>query len=99
MKIKIDVESAKLAAQLLKQLGHPDRLLIICNLVDGSLSAGQLAERSTLKLSAFSQHLAVLRTANLIKVDRQAQTLFYSIHDQSVLKIVTVLKEIYCPNL
>jgi len=93
------IENANLAAQLLKMLGHPDRLLVMCYLSECELSAGELAARSKLSVSAFSQHLAVLRKAELIKTRRDAQTIYYSIKDLSVLKIISTLKEIYCDTL
>ncbi len=91
-------ENAIKACDLLKKMSHPDRLLILCHLSFGELSAGELAKKSQLRLSAFSQHLAILRNAKLIKVRRRAQTLFYSIEDESALLILKTLKEIFCNN-
>ena len=49
------------AAQLLKALGNEQRLHILCNLLDGPLSVGELNQRLDLSQSALSQHLALLR--------------------------------------
>ena len=49
------------AAELLKALANEQRLMILCHLLKGSLSVGQLNERVPLSQSALSQHLAVLR--------------------------------------
>jgi ArsR family transcriptional regulator, virulence genes transcriptional regulator len=86
------------ASSLLKKLSHPDRLLILCHLSMGELSAGELAKKSELGLSAFSQHLGILRNANLIQSRRVAQTIFYSIKDDSTLLILNTLKQIFCPD-
>lgn len=86
-------------SEFLKRISHPDRLLVLCHLSFGELSAGRLAERSQLSLSAFSQHLAILRKAGLIKTRRVAQTLYYSIQNESVLQILATLKEIFCPEV
>lgn len=91
-------QNSKEAASLLKKICHPDRLLVLCHLSEGELSAGELARRSTLSLSAFSQHLAILREANLVNVRRDGQTLFYSILDIRVLQLLNSLKEIFCPE-
>ncbi|MFN8769292.1 MAG: ArsR/SmtB family transcription factor [Neisseriaceae bacterium] len=93
------IKSATEAAKLLKTLSHPNRLLVLCYLSEGEMSAGELVLKSDLSFSAFSQHLAILRKAELIKTRRSAQTIYYSIKDPSVLKILLVLKELYCNNL
>ena len=49
------------AAQLLKALGNEQRLHILCNLLEGPLSVGELNQRLELSQSALSQHLALLR--------------------------------------
>ena len=92
-------QNASNAAELLKKIAHPDRLLVLCHLSFRELSAGELAKRSKLSFSAFSQHLAILRKAELIKTRRVAQTLYYSIQDKSILQILATLKDIFCPEL
>ena len=92
-------QNAGNASDLLKKMSHPDRLLVLCHLSFGELSAGELAKRSQLSLSAFSQHLAILREAGLIKTRREAQTIFYSIQNESVLQILAALKGIFCPDV
>lgn len=90
--------NAETAALFLKKIAHVDRLLILCHLSFGELSAGELAERSQLSFSAFSQHLAIMRKAGLIQNRRVAQTRYYSIKDTSVLQILATLKNIFCPE-
>lgn len=89
-------QNALKASDFLKRLSHPDRLLILCHLSFGELSAGELARKSKLNLSAFSQHLAILRNSGIVQIRREAQTLYYSIKDKSSLLILEVLKEIFC---
>lgn len=89
-------QNALKASGFLKKLSHPDRLLILCHLSLGELSAGELARKSKLNLSAFSQHLAILRNSGIVQIKREAQTLYYSIKDKSSLILLEVLKEIFC---
>jgi DNA-binding transcriptional ArsR family regulator len=49
------------AAALLKALAHPARLLVLCQLVAGEASVGELQPITGLSMSALSQHLALLR--------------------------------------
>jgi DNA-binding transcriptional ArsR family regulator len=65
------------AAQLLKALGNEQRLHILCNLLDGPLSVGELNQRLDLSQSALSQHLALLRELELVDTRREAQTIYY----------------------
>jgi DNA-binding transcriptional ArsR family regulator len=84
------------AAQLMKALGNEQRLLILCNLLDGPLSVGELNQRIELSQSALSQHLALLRELGLVETRREAQTIFYSLPDGPVVRVMAVLQDIYC---
>lgn len=84
------------AAQLLKALGNEQRLLILCNLLDGPLSVGELNQRIELSQSALSQHLALLREMGLVDTRREAQTIFYSLSDGPVVRVMALLQDIYC---
>ena len=86
------------AAALLKALGNEQRLSILCSLLEGPLSVGQINERVDLSQSALSQHLAVLREGGLVETEKEAQTVYYSVPKGPAHKILETLKEIYCPR-
>ena len=88
--------SSKDVASMLKNLANPHRLLILCLLSEGELSVGQLAKHITLEQSPLSQHLARLRAEGLVKTRKESQTVFYSIADPNVEKIIGTLHSIYC---
>ena len=52
-----------------------------------------------LSQSALSQHLAKLRADGLVEFRRASQTLHYRVADQRALRLLQVLKEIYCGDL
>jgi len=85
------------AAGFLKALGNEQRLMILCSLLAGPLSVGQLNERVDLSQSALSQHLALLREAGLVETRRQAQSIVYSLPAGPVTQVMAVLQDIYCP--
>lgn len=85
------------AAGLLKILGNEQRLLILCNLLEGPLTVGELNERVELSQSALSQHLALLREAGLVDTRRESQSVVYSLPDGPVTQVMAVMQEIYCP--
>lgn len=88
------------AAQLLKMLANEKRLLILCFLaVRGEMTVGELVGVVKLSQSALSQHLAKLRADGLVEFRRNSQTLHYRVVDQRALRLLQVLKEIYCGDL
>lgn len=91
-------EGAAQAAAVLRLLSNEHRLLALCLLLEyGEMSVSELFEQLNLGQSALSQHLAKLREAGLVTYRREAQTLYYRIHDPDVVRLIAVLKNIYCP--
>jgi len=84
------------AAAFLKALANDQRLLILCSLLNASLSVGEINERVPLSQSALSQHLAVLRGAGLVVTRRQSQTIYYTVANGPALKVMEVLYEAFC---
>jgi DNA-binding transcriptional ArsR family regulator len=84
------------AAALLKALANEQRLMILCNLVEGPLSVGELNERVDLSQSALSQHLAVLREANIVATERESQIIRYSLPEGVVTQIINLLHRTFC---
>lgn len=88
---------AREAAALMRALANENRLMILCTLVGGEMSVGELNERIPLSQSALSQHLASLREAELVSTRKAAQTVFYQLKGNDASKIIAVLQSIYCP--
>ncbi len=84
------------AAALLKALAHPARLLVLCQLVRGESSVGQLQPLTGPSLSALSQHLAVLREMALVETRRKSQTIFYSLAEGPAASVLDALYAAYC---
>lgn len=83
------------AADLLSAMSNAKRLLILCNLVDGEMPVGRLAETVGLSQSALSQHLAKLRARKLVTTRRDAQTIYYSIASESVYLVLETIRAIF----
>ena len=86
------------AADLLKALANEQRLMILCNLLEGPLSVGEINERVDLSQSALSQHLAVLRESNVVVTTREAQTIRYSLPEGVVTRIIGILYKEFCED-
>ena len=89
-------DAAEQASRLMKTLGHRDRLMILCQLVDGEKSVGQIADLLDLQQSPLSQHLARMRKEGLVRTRRESQNIFYSLAKADVARVIGVLYEIYC---
>lgn len=97
---RIDPAAMQLAAndasELLKALSNRHRLLILCQLIDGEKSVGQLADFLGVRDSTASQHLALLRRDRIISGRRDGQTIWYRIASQPARDIMQVLYAAYC---
>ncbi len=89
-------EQAAAAETMLKALGNRHRLMILCQLVDGELSVGDLAGFMGIRQSTVSQHLALLRKDGMVMPRREGQTIWYALANKPVRHLVGTLYEIYC---
>lgn len=98
MKVNAEImeRAADQASELLKALANRHRLLIICQLIDGERSVGDLAEFLNLRDSTVSQHLALLRKDGLVSARREAQTIFYSIASEPAREVLKTLYQAFC---
>lgn len=86
-------------SHLMKMLSAPNRLLILCQLVESERSVGQLCELLGLKPPAMSQQLSLLRREGLIHARRQGQSIYYSISDENLLSLLSYLYDNYCKKI
>lgn len=71
-------------------LGDPNRRRIIELLADqGPMSASQISREFSVSPSAISQHLKILREANLILMTRKAQKRIYAINPEAIQEMET----------
>lgn len=88
--------AADKASELMKTLGHKDRLMVLCHLSSGEKSVGELAGLLDIPQSPLSQHLARMRKEQLVRTRREAQTIYYSIAREDAARIVALMHEMYC---
>lgn len=87
--------SASAAARLMKLLSSEQRLILLCRLIEGECSVGELSRYVRLAPSATSQHLAKLRAEGVVSTRREGQTIYYQIADPAALRVIDTLCEIY----
>jgi DNA-binding transcriptional ArsR family regulator len=96
MKLEDLRESADKASSFLKSLANPQRLRIMCLIMEQERPVGELADAVELNQSAVSQHLALLRREGLLKTRRDGQTIYYQLADRNVTKFFGLLEDMFC---
>lgn len=92
-------QKAEPVAEVLRAIGNPRRLMILCKLTEwGEGNVGQLAEAVGLSQSALSQHLAGLRAEGIVEGRREAQTIWYRIVDAKIEALLGTLYQLYCAD-
>ena len=84
------------AADLDKALAHPERLRVLCQLVEGEKGVGELLANSQLGQSAFSQQLSVLKRCGLIRSRKVSQQIFYSLVSEAAVDVLAALQTHFC---
>ena len=88
--------NAERASALLRIIGGKWRLLLVCQLVTGEKTVGELEHVTGLRQSAISQNLMVLRHRELVNTRRVAQNIYYSLNSAIVTDLLLTLHKHYC---
>lgn len=89
-------EQVSKAADFLKALANPSRLMILCLLDGRELSVGELEEELGLRQPTLSQQLARLREEGLVDTRRSGKQIFYSLASEEVRRTIALLHEMFC---
>jgi len=89
-------ESATRASNMMKLLGHPHRLMILCELKVAEKSVGDLSNTIGISQSLVSQHLARMRHENVVTSRRDAQVVYYALNEGAAVRLISTIYDIYC---
>lgn len=81
-------------AKITKSMANPHRLEIIELLAQGEFSVEQIADQTNLSIANASQHLQVLKVAQLVDVNRQGNFIYYRLANSNVFKAWKALREL-----
>ncbi len=84
------------AAALLKALAHPDRLMLLCQLVGGERSVTELGGLLGMGQPSLSQQLGVLRGERLVASRRDGKRMVYRIASPAALTLLQTLYALFC---
>lgn len=96
MNVKEMIPASGKAAELLRSLSHPQRLLALCALGDEEKSVAQLRQELDIDQVPMSQQLMRLRADGLVDSRRDGTTVYYRITKPEVLTVVRALHEAFC---
>ena len=87
---------AEVAVDLLKALSHEQRLIILCQLVEGEKSVAELEALLGARQPALSQQLARLRADGLVSTRRDGRNVFYALAREDAREILDALHRVFC---
>lgn len=82
-------------AEFFRALSNPTRLRILDLLRDGEMTVGDIREELQAEQSTVSQHLAALRTIDFVQTRREGASIWYSVTDPAIWKLLDVARDIY----
>ena len=81
-------------SELLKALGHPVRLKMLCGLMEASgCHVNKMVEKLGLPQSTVSQHLGILRSRGIIVPEKKGVMTCYKVVDARVIDLVKLLSK------
>lgn len=89
-------QSCDAAAQLLKCLAHPDRLLLACQLAQQEYCVGELERLTGLVQPSLSQQLGVMRKAGIVATRREGKQIFYRLSSEPASAVMQTLYPFFC---
>ncbi|MGL5009880.1 MAG: ArsR/SmtB family transcription factor [Paracoccaceae bacterium] len=87
---------AEEVAALLAAMANAKRLVVLCTLLAGERSVGDLAATVGLSPAALSQHLAKMRALRLVATRRAGQVIWYRLASDEVRAVLDTLYRVYC---
>lgn len=86
------------ASRCLKAMSHPIRLQILCVLGSDKVSVQDIVAQIGTSQSNISQHLGILRDKEILAFSKEANRVYYYIDDARMLKLIKMMREIFCSN-
>lgn len=88
----------KEAARVFRALADPTRRQILQELKAGELSAGAIASRFEISAPSISRHLAILKSADLVRERRQGNRILYKLDAERLTICLNDFLSNVCPT-
>jgi DNA-binding transcriptional ArsR family regulator len=86
-------------ASVFQALGHPTRIAIVEMLREAELSAGVLQARLGIEQANVSQHLAILRSRQILTNRKEGNQVFYSLRNPVLVEVLDIMRRYFQANL
>ena len=81
-------------ARIIKAMAHPTRLFMVDELSRGERCVCELTAMVGADVSTVSKHLALLRNAGIVNMDKRGAQVFYSLHMPCVLRFLSCVETV-----
>jgi DNA-binding transcriptional ArsR family regulator len=86
-------------ANVFHALAHPTRIAILEVLRDGEVSAKSIQENLGIEQANLSQHLAILRSRDIVSSRKEGNQVFYSVRNKVLLKVLDIMRQYFQAHL
>jgi ArsR family transcriptional regulator len=86
-------------ASIFRALSHPTRIAILEVLRDTELSARTIQEKLGVEQANLSQHLAILRSHQIVVNRKDGNQVFYSIRNPMLVEVLDIMRRYFHANL
>lgn len=97
--LELLMRRARDASDFLKALSNESRLIVLCLLAEKERSVSDLERILSLRQPTVSQQLARLRDDNMVKTRREGNTIYYSLANDDVRKVIALIYTLFCQNV
>ncbi len=84
------------ACGVLKVMSNPDRLMLLCMMMDVERSVGELETLTGIRQPTLSQQLGILRSEELVQTRREGKSIYYMLASQTVAQLMHTLHSSFC---
>ena len=85
-------------SKIIKALAHPSRLFIVDELSRGRRCVNELTELVDADISTVSKHLSVLKSAGVVRDDKEGARVYYSLRVPCVLNFFSCVESVMAEN-
>jgi len=85
------IPKAEMVSGQLRLLSNPNRLQIVCKLMEGERSVGDLEKSLNISQPSLSRELGRLRKADVITPRREAKSVFYTLTSPAMKHLIDAL--------
>jgi ArsR family transcriptional regulator, virulence genes transcriptional regulator len=98
-KANTDIDVFEMQAEICKTIANPTRLRILHVLREGEKSVCELADILGLRQSNLSQHLSIMRQAQILKTRKQGSNIFYSVAYPKINTACDLVRELLIESI